>query len=70
MSLDWYNRKAQEKDDQDDFLKNVQDICSMQTRCYAFYIHDVTQVFETSGSQPVWHQGLVFWKTIFKQPGG
>lgn len=24
MSLDWYNRKAQEKDDQDDFLKNVQ----------------------------------------------
>lgn len=44
MSLDLYNRKAQEKDDHDDLKKkNVQDICSLQTRCYAFGIHDITQ---------------------------
>ena len=49
--------------------KNVQDICSMQTRCYAFYIHDVTQ-----SSKPVvpnlfgtrdWFCG----RQIFHRPG-
>ena len=49
--------------------KNVQDICSMQTRCYAFYIHDVTQSSKPVVPNLFGTRDWFFWRQIFYSLG-